>query len=101
VGADLRAVGKDEKAPASKKPMTLSEAIAKGTRRDVLVANRDLIVAALEGKATAASVAALTKRLQETMNEIDAYDAAAKKADGEAGSSRDDVGDGKFDAAAV
>jgi hypothetical protein len=100
VGADLRAVGKDEKPPARKKPMTLSEAIAKGTRRDVLVANRDLIVAALEGKATAASVAALTKRLQETMNEIDAYDAAAKKGE-EAGSSRDDVGDGEFDAAAV
>jgi hypothetical protein len=100
--AKLRAVGADEKPAPRKRDLTLSEAIAEGDRRAVLVANRNIVVKALEKEnATAASVAALTKRLQEIMNDIDAFDAAAKKEVGEAGGSSDDVGDGAFDSEAV
>lgn len=96
MAGQLRAVG-----GGKRKSMSLSEAVSRGTRRDVLVATRDRIARALEDEKTpATAVAALSKRLSETMNEIDALDAQAKRGE-EVGGSRDDVGDGEFDASAV
>lgn len=93
----LRAVSADEKPSKPTKPMSVSEAAKGGTARDLLIATRDRIALAVEDKATPArDLAALTKRLMETVREIEAIDARAL----EEGSS-EEVTDGEFDATAV
>lgn len=90
----LRAVTADER---PKQPKTVTEAAKTGTARELLSAMRDRIAATVEDpKTPARDLAALTKRLMETVREIEAIDAREQ----EAGSSVD-VGDGEFDAAAI
>ncbi|KUM31581.1 hypothetical protein AQ436_00120 [Arthrobacter sp. EpRS66] len=91
---NLRAVSAGEK---PEKSLTVSEAAKRGTARDLLVATRDRIALAVENTETPArDLAALTKRLMETVREIEAIDARAL----EEGSS-EEVTDGEFDATAV
>lgn len=93
----LRAVSDGEKPSKPAKPLTVSEAAKGGSARDLLVATRDRIALAVENELTPArDLAALTKRLMETVREIEAIDARAL----EEGSS-EEVTDGEFDATAV
>ena len=72
----LRAVGKDEKAPEPAHVKTVTEAASGGTTRELLVATRDRIAVSVEDPNTAArDLAALTKRLMETVRDIEAIDA--------------------------
>lgn len=90
----LRAVTPGETSP---RPKTITEAAKSGTSRELLAATRDRIAVAVENPNTPArDLAALTKRLMETVREIEAIDARAH----EEGSSAE-VEDGVFDASAV
>jgi len=96
--AGLRAVGKDEVAPAPAHVKTVTQAASSGTTRELLVATRDRIAVSVEDPNTAArDLAALTKRLMETVRDIEAIDARDVQ---EAGSNAE-VADGIFNAAAV
>lgn len=98
--ANLRAVGADEvpDPPTPKVRLTVTQAAASGTTRELLVATRDRIAVAVESPLTPArDLAALTKRLMETVKEIEAIDARGAN-EGAAGA---EVGDAKFDAAAI
>jgi len=91
----LRAV-EDDEAPAHVK--TVVEAAKTGTTRELLAATRDRIAVAVDNPNTAArDLASLTKRLMETVREIEALDARDEQ---EAGASVE-VSDGEFNAAAV
>lgn len=76
----LRAVKSDEAAPpktAAPKPKSVSAAAADGTRRELLVALRARIAKTVEDPNTPArDLAALSRRLLEIANEIEAIDAA-------------------------
>lgn len=79
------------------KPKTVSQAAASGTVRELLTATRDRIAVAVENPRTPArDLAALTKRLMETVREIQALDAQAEEASSDA-----QVEDGAFDADAI
>ena len=92
----LRAVSADEK-PLPQKAKTVTEAAKGGSARELLVATRDRIAVAVEDPNTPArDLAALTKRLMETVRDIEAIDARSQ----EAGSSAE-VSDGEFDAEAI
>jgi hypothetical protein len=94
----LRAVGKDEKPAAPQHSKTVTEAAATGTARELLVAMRDRIAETVENPNTPArDLAALTKRLMETVRDIEAIDAREHQ---EAGRSAD-VTDERFDAEAI
>ena len=91
----LRVVGPDEPPPRAK---TVTEAAATGTTRELLVAMRDRIAVAVENPNTPArDLAALTKRLAETVRDIEAIDAR----DSQEAVGHVEVSDGDFDAAAV
>ena len=93
----LRAVGKDEKPPQNTKPKSITEAAKSGTTRELLVATRDRIAVAVENPNTPArDLAALSKRLMETVREIESIDARSEESD-----THVEVEDGKFDASAV
>lgn len=93
----LRPVGPDEKAPARKNPLTVTEAAAVGTR-ELLVATRDRIAVAVENPNTPArDLAALTKRLMETVRELESLDARESEEAGGVGETED----GEFNAAAI
>jgi len=95
--ANLRAVAPDEKAKPAR-VLTVTEAASEGSARDVYVAMRDRIAVAVEDPNTPArDLAALTKRLAETIREIAAIDARAAQEDDE----HAEVSDGDFDASAV
>lgn len=72
----LRAVGPGDKPPVPKKPKTVAEAAKSGTPRELLVAMRDLVAETL-GKPNCPprEFAALTKRLQDIVKDIEAIDA--------------------------
>lgn len=90
----LRAVGKDEKPPQQK---SITEAAKSGTTRELLVATRDRIAVAVENPNTPArDLAALSKRLMETVREIESIDARSEESD-----THVEVEDGKFDPKAV
>lgn len=92
----LRSVAPDE-VPPPRRTFTVTEAAKEGTHRDLLVAMRDRIAIAVEDPNTPArDLAALTKRLAETMREIDAIDARELE-EGESA----EVNDGAFDASAI
>lgn len=79
------------------KPKTVSQAAMTGTVRELLTATRDRIALAVEDTSTPArDLAALTKRLMETVREIQALDAQAEEAGADA-----QVEDGEFDADAI
>lgn len=93
----LRSVGADEKPPVPAKAKSVTEAARGGTARELLAATRDRIAVAVEDTSTPArDLAALTKRLMETVREIESLDARTE----EAGSGAE-VSDGEFDAAAI
>jgi hypothetical protein len=93
----LRAVEADEK-PVIVRAKTVTEAAASGTTRELLVAMRDRIAVAVEDTNTAArDLAALTKRLTETVRDIEAIDAREYE---EAGKGAE-VTDSDFDAEAI
>ena len=96
----LRAVTADDVPESPRKPKTVSEAAKTGTLRELLVATRNRIADAVEHPSTPArDLAALTKRLLETVREIEALDAREDADD--ASSAADAVQDGVFDADAV
>ena len=93
----LRAVAEDEKPPVKAKPKSVTEAAKSGTTRELLSATRDRIAVAVEDPNTPArDLAALSKRLMETVREIEAIDARTEESESHA-----NVEDGKFDAAAI
>ena len=75
----LRSVGDSETAP--KRPtLTVEQAAAKGTHRDLLVAMRERIAKAVsDSKCPPRDLAALTRRLQDIAKEIEAIDLRAKE----------------------
>lgn len=79
---------------------SVTQAAQKGTTRELLAAMRDRIAAAVEDPNTPArDLAALTKRLMETVREIEAIDAREVESGGGADAAK--VEDGEFDASAV
>lgn len=93
----LRSVKAGEKPPVPVKPKTVTEAAKSGTTRELLSATRDRIAVAVEDPNTPArDLAALSKRLMETVREIEAIDARTEESESHA-----QVEDGKFDSAAV
>jgi len=93
----LRAVAPDEKPAAPVRSKSVTEAAKAGSARELLAATRDRIAVAVEDQNTPArDLAALTKRLMETVREIEAIDARAQEAEEHA-----EVEDGKFEASAV
>lgn len=94
----LRTVKPGEKAPEVR-PKTVTEAASSGTDLELMVAMRDRIAVAVENPNTPArDLAALTKRLAETVKEISAIRARAEQ---EADEHADDVSDEAFDASAI
>jgi hypothetical protein len=86
-----------EKPPVPVKPKTVTEAAKSGTTRELLSATRDRIAVAVEDPNTPArDLAALSKRLMETVREIEAIDARTEESESDV-----EVEDGKFDASAV
>lgn len=93
----LRAVTAADKA-APVKPKTVTQAAVDGSLRELLTATRDRIAVAVEDPNTPArDLAALTKRLLETVREIESIDAR----EAEDVASEREVSDGQFDASAV
>ena len=93
----LRAVAPDEtakKVPAK----TITQAADTGTQRELLVALRARLARAVEDpNCPARDLAALTRRLQEVVRDIEAIDVAAEQESAESG----DVSDEAFDASAL
>jgi len=86
----LRAVGADEIAPV--KPKSVTEAAAGGNARELLVAMRARIASAVEDPNTPArDLAALTKRLGEVVNSIEAIDARDEQEASRSGPAEDAV----------
>ena len=93
----LRAVSADEKPAAPVRSKTVTEAAKSGTTRELLSATRDRIAVAVEDPNTPArDLAALSKRLMETVREIEAIDARTEESESYA-----HVEDGKFEASAI
>ena len=93
--ATLRVVAEDETPP---KPKTVTEAASHGTTRELLVAMRTRIAAAVEDPSTPPrDLAALTKRLVEVQRDIEAIDAREQEVASVARRDRDD----SFDASAI
>lgn len=91
----LRAVTEADAPPP--RPKTVTEAAKTGTARELLSATRDRIAVAVEDPNTPArDLAALTKRLMETVRDIEAYDAREQEAGGDV-----EVDDGDFDAKGI
>lgn len=75
MAAKLRTVTLEERAPR-KEPLSVEEAAKFGTTRELMEQMRDRIAKAVDDPNTPArDLAALTKRLSETVREIEAIDA--------------------------
>ena len=93
----LRAVAPDE-APKKLTQKTITQAADGGTQRELLVALRARLAKAVEDpNCPARDLAALTRRLQEVVRDIEAIDVAALEESSEGG----DVADEAFDASAI
>ena len=93
----LRAVAPDEVAKPSA-PLTVAQAAEKGSHRDLLVAMRERVAAAVsDPRCPPRDLAALTRRLQDIAEKIEAIDARSK----EEAMSGDAVADEAFDSSAV
>lgn len=91
----LRAVTAEDKPLPAK---SVTEAARGGTTRELLVATRDRIAVAVESSETAArDLASLTKRLMETVRDIEAIDAREAQEVGRGA----EVTDSTFDSAAI
>src|SRR4051794_15681605 len=96
----LRAVAPDETVKRPRKPAakTITQAADAGTQRELLVALRARLAKAVEDpNCPARDLAALTRRLQEVVRDIEAIDAAAAQEAAVSG----DVADEAFDASAI
>lgn len=92
----LRAVQPGESPPKPARPMTVTEAVERGTIRDQFVAMRARIAKAIDDpNIRGADLAALTRRLHELGREVILLDAAGEERDSA------DVSDEAFDASAV
>ncbi len=86
-----------ERLQQSEPTLSVTEAAKRGTTRQLLVAMRDRIAEQVEDADTPArDLAALTKRLMETVREIEAIDAREEEAGADA-----EASDGEFDAEAI
>jgi hypothetical protein len=95
----LRAVGEDEKPPASKKKLSVAQAAESDDHRALLVAMRDRIAKTVsDPDCPPRDLAALTRRLQDIAKEIESIDLRRKQEVDEDGES---VGDEEFDASAI
>jgi hypothetical protein len=89
----LRVVAAGEKPPARtrKRKMTITQAAARGTVRDQLVALRDRVAKTVEDpNCPPRDLAALTRRLMEITKEIDAIDVRDAEDSGGAGAATPD-----------
>jgi len=74
--APLRVVKPNEKPSAKSRPKTIAEAAKSGTPRQLLEAMRDLVSETLlKPNCPPREIAALTKRLQDIVHDIEAFDA--------------------------
>jgi ribosome-binding protein aMBF1 (putative translation factor) len=92
-------VGPDEQPARKQQPKSVTQAAKEGTPRELAVAVRDRIARAIEDEKTSPrDLAALTRRLNEVVREIEQIDArAAEEAKGAEG----EVADAPFDASAI
>lgn len=89
--ANLRPVGRDEKAPPRK--LSVSEAAATGDHRALLVAMRERVARTVsDPDCPPRDLAALTRRLQDIAKEIEAIDLRAKEEGADAADVADDEG---------
>lgn len=95
----MRLVAPDEAAPKPAKPKSITEAADAGSTRELLVAMRARIAKTVEDpNCPPRDLAALSRRLQELVRDIDAIDAReAQEGEGGAG----EVSDEEFDASAI
>lgn len=94
----LRAVGPDDAAPPATKKLSVAEAAATGSHRDLLVAMRERIAQTVaDAKCPPRDLAALTRRLQDIATEIASLELKAEQ------EAADDAvpGDETFDASAI
>ncbi len=91
----LRAVAPDETAPSARqKHLTVSQAAAAGSHRELLVAMRERVATAVQDpNCPPRDLAALTRRLQELAREIEAIDARALEEARESGAVADETWD--------
>jgi len=79
-------------------PNSVANAASTGTTRELLVATRDRIAVAVDDEKTAArDLASLTKRLMETVRDIEAIDVREAQEEGQ----HAEVGDGVFDPSSI
>jgi hypothetical protein len=84
----LRAVAEDEKAP----PKSITEAAAKGSHRELLVAMRDRIAKAVEDpKCPPRDLASLSLRLANIAKDIEAIDLADEQEAAQGGTAEDEA----------
>ena len=96
--ARLRTVAPGERPPRRRSPRSVATAASSGTTRDLLVQLRARVATAIDDPATPArDLAALTRRMQEIVRDIDALDAREKQE----ATSGAEVEDGEFDASTV
>jgi hypothetical protein len=87
----VRLVGPDEKPPARKPKLSITEAADRGTVRELLVALRERVAKTVEDpNCPPRDLAALSRRLTEITKEIAAIDAAAAEDAGGATATPDD-----------
>ena len=85
----LRAVSADEKPPG--KRLTVAQAAATGSHRDLLVSMRERIAQTVSNpECPPRDLAALTRRLQDIAKEIELMDLRAKEEAGEGGLTPDE-----------
>ena len=98
MASPLRTVSPGERAPRRRSPKSVSAAASSGTTRDLLVQLRARVATAIDDPATPArDLAALTRRMQEIVRDIDALDAREKQ-EATRGA---EVEDAEFDASTV
>lgn len=90
----LRAVKSDESAPKATAPKSVMQAASSGTHRDLLVAMRERIAAAVsDPDCPPRDLASLTRRLQDIAKEIETIDQRAKQNSEENGPAGDEPWD--------
>lgn len=96
----LRAVNLGEKPPTPRSAKTVTQAASDGTTRELLVALRARLAKSIQDETTPArDLAALTRRLQDIVKEIEAIDLRERQ-EAEAKSHEAEI-DESFDASAV
>lgn len=98
----VRLVGPDEVAPVSTEPLTLSQAIASGSRLDELKAQRRILAAHEENPNTLArDLAALMRQSREISKEIEGLEARAAEEDAEGADDANGSADARWEPEAI